>query len=185
MHLINCCKKTIKYTDLSIQVIFEDTRTFFIHWAFRCYFKDLVNVLIKIILCLLILFQNVLGVRGESCASTWRDWVLWWASQSWTSCVSPGGIPMLCVWLDSTWHFTRARCIFNLRIFLHFFPHGQIVIMVCGCKAWFVSKWSVLMGISFSPPLGLPWGRSLIFLSIVLDIRGAFNKFPDFFCTGI
>ena len=91
---------------------------------------------------------------------------LWWASQPCT-CVSPGWIPAHCIWLDSTWHFIWAWCISNPCIFLHFFPHGHIVIMVRGRRAWFVSDWSVLMGISFSPPLsGSPGGCSFIFLSI-------------------
>ena len=119
----------------------------------------------------LIPFPSILGVRrvpGESWASAWRNWTLWWAFRPCTSCISPGGIPVCCVWLDSTWHFIWAWFIFNPCIFWHFFPHRHIVIMVRGCKAWFVSDWSVQMGISFSPPLGLPSGCSLIFLSIAL-----------------
>ena len=65
---------------------------------------------------------NGLVVPDDFLASAWRVWVLWWVSRPLTSCVSPVEILVRYLWLDSTWHFIRLWCIFNLRIFLHFFP---------------------------------------------------------------
>ena len=70
----------------------------------------------------LILLPTVFDVFGETWASAWRDWALWWASRPCASCISLGEVPVRCLWPVSTWHFVRAWWIFKPRIFLHIFP---------------------------------------------------------------
>ena len=48
--------------------------------------------------------------------------------------------------------------VFLILVYLWIFPHENIVVMVCGRKAWFVPDWSVLMVISFSPSSRTPMG---------------------------
>ena len=103
---------------------------------------------------------------GSRATGTWRFRALWGDSGPGSSCVSSGVISVRCISCSFNKHFILAWWIFRPRGFLHILPQTHSAIVVDNPFALVVNCRSVLLGCSFSPPLGHPWGYISLRLSV-------------------
>lgn len=97
-------------------------------------------------------------LQGLEGSSAWRDRALWGDSWPGSSCVSPGSDLVRCTSLSCSMHFILAWCILRLRGFLHTLSQIHLTFVIVMPFAWVDNLVSDLLGFSFSPTLGLPWG---------------------------
>ncbi len=126
-------------------------------------------------------------LQGFEGYAAWRDWTLWGDSGLGSCCVSPRSDPVRCNTSSCSLHFILAKCILRPRGFLHTFLQMHLAFVVVFPFAWVNTVGSVRLGLSFSPPLGLPWGcfsvgRSVACLGLSLAEDAGWAATPS--CPG-
>lgn len=94
--------------------------------------------------------------------TTWRSRTLWIDSGPGSSCASPGWTPLQCDVSPPNGHFIRARWIFRLWMFMHFYGMHILPIVCCPVLRC-VNDMSIRLGYSVSPPHP---GHPLVYFSI-------------------